>query len=101
MKAQLYKNSEIHCRPAIARPGAASSWPLLPGLLLSDIGLLLIAFAFGRKLAAVISHPVNGGDELRYIYGFDQMLDETGLAATTPVLIHPIDHRSKLDHSKS
>ena len=53
MKAQLYKNSEIHCRPAIARPGAAaSSWPLLPGLLLSDIGLLLIAFAGLDALSA-------------------------------------------------
>lgn len=52
MKAQLYKNREIHYRPAIARPGAASSWPLLSGLLLSDIGLLLIAFAGLDALSA-------------------------------------------------
>jgi hypothetical protein len=32
---------------------------------------LWLCRAFGRKLAGVISHPVNGGDELRDINGFD------------------------------
>ena len=52
MKALLSKNSDIHCQPAITTPGPALSWPLLPGLLLSDLGLLLIAFAGLGALSA-------------------------------------------------
>src|ERR1700719_2353615 len=52
MKAQLSKNGDIHGRPVNTKPGPASSWPLLPGLLLSDLGLLLIAFAGINALSA-------------------------------------------------
>ena len=52
MKAQFLKNKEAPGLLAKATAERDSGWPLLLGLLMADIGLLLIAFAGGDALGA-------------------------------------------------
>jgi hypothetical protein len=52
MKAQSIKNNDREDRLAITKSATTSNWPLLPGLLLSDLGLLSIAFAGWDALSA-------------------------------------------------
>jgi hypothetical protein len=43
-----------------------------------------------RGLAAVISHPANGGYELRDVDGLHKVLTEASLVASSPILIHAV-----------